>query len=249
MKIVIPMAGRGSRFAGIKEPKPLIEILGKPMLQWSIESVQYSFPKAKPEDYIFISLAEHEKQFHITKRVENIIGSGFQIHHLPDVTDGPVCTVMSIEHLLDPEEDFFTIDCDQHIRCSQLATQIQKAQELGWAGLIPTFEAQSEDYSYVKLDPQGNASETAEKQVISSHAAAGIYYFSSTNIFMNAAREMVRDNLRTKNEFYMSPLYNIVIKQGGIVRIVPVEEWLTLGTPEDAKHFINTIQKKHAATT
>ena len=249
MKIVIPMAGRGSRFVGVKEPKPLIEILGKPMLQWSIESVQYSFPDLKPQDYIFISLEEHERQYQISKRVENIIGPGFQIHFLTDVTDGPVCTVMTVEHLLHTEEDFFTIDCDQYIRCSQLAKQITNAKKQGWAGLIPTFEAESDAYSYIRLDKQGNAIETAEKQVISSHAAAGIYYFSSTNIFMNAAREMVRNNLRTKNEFYMSPLYNIVIKQGGIVRIVSVEEWLTLGTPEDAKHFINTIQKKHAATT
>ncbi len=242
------MAGRGSRFAGVKEPKPLIDVLGKPMLQWSIESVLYSFPKVKPQDFIFISLAEHEKQFHITKKVENIIGHGFQIHYLPDVTDGPVCTVMSIEPFIDPEEDFFTIDCDQYIRCSGLAASIEDAREKKWAGLVPTFEANSEAYSYVRLDSAGNAKETAEKQIISSHAAAGIYYFSTAKIFMDAGHQMVQDNLRTKNEFYMSPLYNIIIKKGGIVRIVPVEEWLTLGTPEDAAHFINTIQKKHAST-
>ena len=58
---------------------------------------------------------------------------------------------------------------------------------------------------------------------------------------MDAAREMVENNLRTKNEVYMSPLYNVIIKQGGKVRIVPVEEWLTLGTPDDAQHFIDSI--------
>ncbi len=241
MKVVIPMAGRGSRFADSTIPKPLINILGKPMLQWSIESVKYSFPEITPEDFIFISLQEHEDHYQISERVKEIIGEGFAITFLADVTDGPVCTVMTLKNILDPQEDFLTIDCDQHIRCSKLAAYIEDARINRWAGLVPTFEANSTDYSYIKLDTHGNATETAEKQVISTHAAAGIYYFRTARIFMNAAAEMVEKNVRTKNEFYMSPLYNIIIKQGGIVRIVPTEKWQTLGTPADAELFIKTM--------
>ena len=60
MKIVIPMAGKGSRFledAHLKEeytkPKPLINIKGKPMIAWAIESL--SKFKTSPQDLIFIS--------------------------------------------------------------------------------------------------------------------------------------------------------------------------------------------------
>jgi NDP-sugar pyrophosphorylase family protein len=40
--ILIPMAGRGSRFAkvGFKLPKPLIDTLGKPMVQWVIDNFE-----------------------------------------------------------------------------------------------------------------------------------------------------------------------------------------------------------------
>lgn len=240
MKIVVPMAGRGSRFAPSDIPKPLIPILGKPMLAWSLESVLYSFPRVRAKDFIFISLREHEEKFQITDQVERMIGKGFQIKFLDTVTDGPVCTVLTIKDLLDPEEDFLTCDCDQYFRCRALRSTVEEAREHGWAGLIPTFESRSTAYSYVKLDRKKNATATAEKKVISSHAAIGIYYFGKSTIFTDAAEEMVRDDLRTKNEFYMSPLYNIVIKNGGTVRIVQTEKWQTLGTPEEAQQFIDS---------
>lgn len=40
MNIVIVMAGAGTRFenAGVKGPKPLIEVLGKSLIEYSVES-------------------------------------------------------------------------------------------------------------------------------------------------------------------------------------------------------------------
>jgi NDP-sugar pyrophosphorylase family protein len=42
INIVIPMAGEGSRFsqAGYDLPKPLIPVIGKPMIQWVIENIK-----------------------------------------------------------------------------------------------------------------------------------------------------------------------------------------------------------------
>ena len=211
------------------------------MLQFTVESVQYSFPTIKPEDFVFIALREHEEKFAISKRVEEILGSGFNISFLDEVTDGPVSTVLTLKNTLNPDEDFFTVDCDQYFRSSTLSTRIAEAQQKGWHGLIPTYTSDNPAYSYVKLDETGFATETAEKQVISNNAASGIYYFSSGRLFMDAAEEMVKNNLRTKNEFYMCPLYNILIKKGCKIKIVEVEKWMTLGTPEDAAHFIKEM--------
>ena len=57
MNIVIPMAGRGSRFAdvGIETPKPLIDVRGRPMYSWAVDSL----PLAHAERLIFVCLAEH----------------------------------------------------------------------------------------------------------------------------------------------------------------------------------------------
>ena len=44
INIVIPMAGMGKRFAdaGYKDPKPFIDVLGKPMIQHVIENLDVS---------------------------------------------------------------------------------------------------------------------------------------------------------------------------------------------------------------
>ncbi|CAN5233937.1 hypothetical protein BH09PAT2_BH09PAT2_02470 [soil metagenome] len=243
MKAIIPMAGRGSRFAHIDLPKPLIPVLDKTMLAWSLESIFYSFPRLRTKEFIFIALREHEEKYHIREEIQKMIGIDFTIRYLDEVTDGPVSTVLTLDDMMDPEEDFFTIDCDQYIRCRGLRHTIEEAQENKWAGLIPTFEASDPAYSYVKLDRKKNIVRTAEKEVISSHAAVGIYYFGSWTIFADAAKEMIAQDTRTKNEFYMSPLYNKIIEKGGIVRIVPTEKWMTMGTPEDEKRFITAMSQ------
>src|SRR5258708_39689431 len=57
LQIVIPMAGRGSRFAkaGYQTPKPLIPVGGRPMIQWVIENIR----PQRAHRFIFICLAEH----------------------------------------------------------------------------------------------------------------------------------------------------------------------------------------------
>ena len=57
MNIVMPMAGRGSRFAqiGIKTPKPMIDVRGRPMYAWATDSL----PLALASRLIFICLREH----------------------------------------------------------------------------------------------------------------------------------------------------------------------------------------------
>ena len=61
LNIVIPMAGRGSRFAqaGFTTPKPLIPVGGRPMIQWVIENIR----PARPHRFTFLCLAEHLEQY------------------------------------------------------------------------------------------------------------------------------------------------------------------------------------------
>ena len=51
INIVIPMAGRGSRFAkaGYIKPKPLIDVHGKPMIEYVTKNI------APQEEHLFMS--------------------------------------------------------------------------------------------------------------------------------------------------------------------------------------------------
>ncbi len=243
MKIVVPMAGRGSRFAkaGVTAPKPLIEVKGKPMIQWAIESIKLIYPDAKDNDFIFICLQEHEDNYQIGNKLKMLVGPNINLIYINEVTDGAACTVLKAKDLINNEEDMLTCDCDQFFRCPQFISYRQQALENNWGGLIPTSEKSSPAYSYIRLDEKGDAVETAEKKQISTHAAIGIYYFTQGRKFVAAAETMIEKNKRINNEFYLCPVYNELIAEKEIVKIVPTDLWMTLGTPDEAKYFAENV--------
>ncbi len=90
MNIVMPMAGRGSRFAqlGIATPKPLIPVRGKPMYAWATEGL----PLTLARRLIFICLAEHL----VERELEHDIKTRYAAYDptiiaLDHVTEGQAC--------------------------------------------------------------------------------------------------------------------------------------------------------------
>ena len=70
LNLVMPMAGRGSRFAreGILQPKPLVDLAGKPFFWWAVESVRRA---VEIEQMVFVVLEEHEREFAISDRIHS----------------------------------------------------------------------------------------------------------------------------------------------------------------------------------
>jgi len=240
------MAGRGSRFVniGVTKPKPLIEVLGKTMVQWSIEGARHTYPQAKDSDFVFICHADHERDYKISETLKALAGPKATVLFTPVVTEGAACTVLLAKDHIDGDEDMLMIDADHFVVCPEFEKAREEARLSGWGGLIPTFERTAPNYSYARTDEQGNVVETREKQVISTHAAV-MYYFTKWKYFVSAAEAMIAKNIRYNNEFYMCPVYNEVIAQGHIVRTVPVELALHLGTPEEARYFEEHVPEKY----
>lgn len=246
------MAGRGSRFQKVAHlrpefarPKPLIEVAGKPMMQWAIETIQRMAPFGA-KDCIFVCLQEHEDQYHITQRLREIVGPDITVYFAPEVTEGAACTALLAKPSINNDEDVLFMDCDHFILCERFRQAREQALREGVAGLIPTIESTDPKWSYSQTDAEGNVIRTAEKEVISTHASVGIYYFTHGKDFVWAAQQMIKKNLRhgPNKEFYMCPVYNELIAAGKRVRIVPADLWLSLGTPEDLDVF---VKSKYAA--
>lgn len=242
------MAGRGSRFkeAGVSTPKPLIPVLGKPMVKWTFESLARTIPELRPEDYIFVFLEEHEKENNFSKKIKEIAGSNkAKTIFIPEVTEGAACTALIAAKTVHENEEIVVCDCDQFFVCPRFASMRKLALASDWGGLIPVYETTNPGASYVEVDEDGNATRTAEKELISTHGAIGLYYFTKARYFVNAAESMIGKNIRTKNEFYMCPVYNEVIASGKIVRIVPADIWMTMGTPSDLAHFVANVPREY----
>ena len=104
--------------------------------------------------------------------------------------------------------------------------------------MLVSFESLEPRYSYAEVDGNMIVKRTAEKEVISSHALCGAYFFSSAKGFLKAAHKLMNEPVFTKPEYYVSLLYNYLLADGETVRLAQMEEYYSYGTPEELRKNI-----------
>jgi dTDP-glucose pyrophosphorylase len=238
LQIVIPMAGRGSRFAnaGFKTPKPLIPLGGRPMIQWVIDNIR---PK-RAHRFTFICLAEHLKIYPEVPAELRRLCPGCEIIPVEQVTEGAACTVLLARRLIDSSDPLMIANSDQLVELN-IEDYLAHMDKPDVSGLIMTFWSDHPKWSFCRLKPDGTVSEVVEKQVVSNEATVGIYNFRHGNDFVRAADAMIAANLRVNNEFYVAPAYNQLIQEGAKVVVAKTGREFAgmhgVGTPEDMEMF------------
>lgn len=232
--LLVPLAGKGQRMVdkGYKFPKPLIFAGNKRILDYSMESVDYS-----ECNLIFVIRRDHIYNYSFDKILRNQYGNDIQIVVAEEDTDGAVSSCALASHLIDNDIPLIILCSD--IYFEPKFTPSPKMFEND--GLILTFKANSLNYSYVLQDENDNVIKTAEKVVISNNASVGVYCFRSGKMFLQLADQAKLANLRTKNEFYICPLYNLLIANGGIVKTLQIPIMYIMGTPEELEFFKGVI--------
>lgn len=236
LNIVIPMAGRGSRFAnaGYKLPKPLIEIHGRPMIEYVVKNIR---PNQQCR-FIFICLQEHLKQYDLKQRLERI-APGCAVVPVSQVTEGAACTVLLAQDLIDNDDPMMIANSDQYVDID-INEYLAAMDHLD--GLIMTMKANDPKWSFVRYNEEGLVTLLREKEVISDEATVGIYNYRKGSDFVRYARQMIERNIRVNGEFYVAPVYNEMIEDGkkiGFYNIgVDDEKMHGLGIPEDLERFL-----------
>jgi HAD superfamily hydrolase (TIGR01509 family) len=233
INIVIPMAGRGSRFLteNYTVPKPLIDIRGKPMIQHVVENLNID------GNYIFIIQKEHEKLYGVTKILKTIVPE-CKVIQTDGVTEGAACTVLLAREYIDNDIPLLLSNSDQYLEWDSNEF-LYTAEADGVDGCISTFHSDSTKWSYIKLDDRGNfVNEVREKEVISNDATTGIYYWKRGSDFVKYADEMISSNIRVNNEFYLCPVYNNAISDNKKITAKRCTKMWGLGVPEDLEYFL-----------
>jgi len=242
--IVIPMAGHGKRFkdVGISKPKFMIEVQNKTLFEWSLDSL----PVEISRKIIFICLEKHEKEFSISKFIKNIMKEkypkiNYELIYLEKTTRGQVETVLDAIDLremnLDDENPLIIYNIDTHFISTRLKSKILILKNQNIDGVLGCFTSDDENLSFVELDEKGLVKRVREKEKISSLASTGLYVFSNVRQFIEAAETMIKNDRKVKDEFFVSEIYNILLKSGKKFEIDIAEEFVPFGTPEDIKKF------------
>ncbi len=238
LNIVIPMGGKGSRFAdvGYKDPKPLILIKNKPMIQVVIENLT---PKI-PHRFIFICRDDHINKYKLNTILRSLSPNCIIIP-LTETTEGAACTVLIAKKYINNEENLMIANCDQFIE-SNIDQYLQHIYKKETDGLIMTMYADDKKWSFIKYNDKKIVTKVVEKVVVSDEATVGIYNFKKGSDFVEGAEKMIKKNLRVNNEFYVAPVYNELIESNKIIKFNNIgavnKGMYGLGTPEDLEAFL-----------
>jgi dTDP-glucose pyrophosphorylase len=232
--VVIPMAGRGQRFvdAGYADPKPLVDVRGRPMYSWAVDSL----PVSLVGRLVMVCLAEHLEAYPLEADIRERYGHlDPVVIGLDHVTEGQACTVLEAAEHLEPAGPLVIYNADTWCVTDLEATLAAVGPDVG--GVIGVFEAPGDHWSFARLDERGHVVETAEKRRISPWATTGLYHFSRADEFVAHARAAIEADDRVNGEFYVAPLYNRLVDAGRTVLVDRAREVWVLGTPAELAAF------------
>jgi NDP-sugar pyrophosphorylase family protein len=213
-------------------PKPLINVLGRPMYSWAADGL----PLDKAHQIIFICLGEHLAACNLEADIHQRYGRyNPRIVPVESVTRGQACTVLLARESIDNDEPLLIFNADTY--CPTTLTAALDRYDPPADGVLDVFEVAGDRWSFVRCDPSGRVVETAEKRRISNLASTGLYYFRRGSDFVRHADAAIAAEETTGGEFYVAPLYNRLVAAGAQVRANQVNEVWALGTPEDLDRF------------
>lgn len=237
LNIVVPMAGRGSRFskAGYQLPKPLLAVRGRPMIEAVIDNLR----PTRPYRFVFICQKEHILDFGLDRILRSVEPTA-EVISISSVTEGAACTVLLAEQYIDNDSPLMIANCDQYVSVA-IDQYIEKMDRGAYDGFIMTMKADDPKWSFIRLDKAGCVTEVVEKQVVSDEATVGIYNYRRGRDFVASAKAMIASNGRVNGEFYVAPAYNYMIRDGQRVGFMNIGSdragMYGLGLPADLEFF------------
>lgn len=230
MKIIVPMAGKGSRLRPhtLTVPKPLISVAGKPIVQRLIEDFAASFD-GKIEEVAFITGdfgAEVEQQLIlIAKSIgaeckiykqDHPLGIAHAIGCAADSLKGPVIvafadTLFRANFKFNPKED----------------------------GIIWTQKVEDpSSYGVVKINQENIITDFVEKpkNFISNLAIVGIYYFSEGEVLKKEIEYLIENDIKLRGEYQLTSVLENMKNNNYCFRTASIEEWIDCGNKEAVVH-------------
>ncbi|WP_422106704.1 sugar phosphate nucleotidyltransferase [Winogradskyella sp.] len=226
MKIIVPMAGRGSRLRphSLTVPKPLIPVAGQPIVHRLVKDIakvlkqpieEIAFVLGDPAffgDDVVESLRQLAQELGAKPsiyRQDQPLGTGHAIMSAKPSLSGPAViayadTLIRAEFDLDPFAD-----------------------SVIWTKQVDNPEA----YGVVKLDANEHIIELVEKptEFVSDQAVIGIYYFKDVAVLKEKLQEVLDENVMNGGEYQINDGIKRMMADGKVFKTGTVDEWMDCG--------------------
>jgi NDP-sugar pyrophosphorylase family protein len=222
-------------------PLPLVEINGKSLIEYSLDSLNSLGEKVK---FIFVLNEDDCNKYHFDNTLK-LLKPQSEIVKVKGPTSGAVCSVLMAIDLLDKKEELLIVNYDQYLDFDILKI-IKDFRINNCDGGIITFNSVHPRWSYARI-VQDNVLETAEKNPISNFAIAGFYYFKNAEIFIQAAFNVIKYDDNYNGKYYTSSVYNQMILKNFVVKnsLINKESYHSFYSSQKVKEFENYLLKRN----
>lgn len=225
LKIVIPMAGFGSRLRPHtwSKPKPLMHIAGKTVLDHVLDTIQ-TLPDPANVELVFI-IGYLGDQFAPYMQAKY---PGLKVHYVeqPEMRGQSHALYLAKEHLQGP---MLMVFADTLIEADLSFLDREEAGAIAWVKPVPDPRR----FGVAALRPDGWVDRLVEKpqSLENNLVVVGFYYFQQAEVLIAAIEEQMRRGIQLKGEYFLADAVNIMLEQGLKMRTEQVEVWLDAGVP------------------
>ena len=244
---VLPLAGHGSRFSkkGYKNPKPLLDVNGLPMVVQAIKCLPQS------QDNIFICLEEHLTEYKLEQELKKSYPDAI-VFGINGVTEGQACTTeLGInKYVIDLDKPILITACDNGVyydmKKYQSLIDDEKNDIIVWSFRNEATSRNNPNmYAWMDTDENDNIKSVSCKKFIEgihdvkkSHVIIGTMFFRKARYFIDGLQKNYQENIRSNGEFYVDDVLNQNIKDGLTVKVFEVENYICWGTPDDYETYL-----------
>lgn len=226
LKVVIPMAGLGTRLRPHtwSKPKQLVSVAGKTVLDHVLDSLA-SLPTAWDIELInIVGYLGDQIEEHLRANYPNL-KSHFIVQENP----------LGQSHAIKLAEEYLQgrmliVFADTLIQSDLSFLANEPAEAVAWVKPVPDPRR----FGVAELGENGFVKRLIEKpqDVTNNLAVVGFYYFKDAEALVSAIDKQIQRDLQLKGEFYLADAINIMLEEGLRMHTRQVDVWLDAGTPE-----------------
>jgi glucose-1-phosphate thymidylyltransferase len=219
MKVIIPLAGKGTRLRPHTHitPKPMLKVAGKPVMSYILDDL-----KKLGDIHEIICITGHLKD-----KVEEFVRSSTDIpavfieQKVQDGTAGAVA--LARDHI---DEPVLIIFVDTIFDADLSVTKTTDADGIIWVKEVEDYQR----FGVVVTDSDGDMTKIVEKPKtpISKRANIGLYYMKNYKLLMEGI-DHVLASPKNQGEYFLTDAFQYMIEKGAKIKVIDVEGWYDAG--------------------
>lgn len=219
MKVIIPLAGKGTRLRPHTHitPKPMLKIAGKPVIDYVMEDLQRL---GNVEQVIYIT-------GHLKEKVEEYARAKYPFDAVfieQRVQDGTAGAVALAREYVD--QPVFIIFVDTIFETDLSVVNRTDADGIIWVKTVDDYQR----FGVVVTDKDDHMTKIVEKPStpVSKRANIGLYYIRNWKLLYEGIDWTLKQP-KNKGEYYLTDAFQYMIDHGAKIKVIDVEGWYDAG--------------------